>query len=1121
MNSLIFSAIDWNGITAKSGGSSSEEGRIEIKDSRLASGGRLIIELGLNFIMSKEDERRAKELIHNAVNEISRIEFIYSYSNLIQEEEEALRNLLPFLVDEIKRRDPILGESVDRGFIKLEGNKLSLKAFGEIVCERLNSTEGKSAESFLRNALGKEYNVYFFNDKEDYDDALKNHELEADKELAEIIEFSKKLGEERKKNAPKSPIKEGKEGGSWGGKPWRGRDLSRNLKANGNIIMGKSKIEGPITPIGEINQEMKKVATQGWIFSMDSLTIKSGNVLIIIAISDKKDSIPIKSFISQDKYNEIKTLLKKGDYVKVYGTPQLDTRDLELTIMVDGIEKAEPERREDNFEGPHRVELHCHTKMSDMDGLNNVSDIVNTAARWNQPAVAITDHGVVQSFPDADKAAKDLEKAGKKIKIIYGMEGYVFDDSDCINDDGSIDYKKKGTNHIILLAKNQAGVKNLYQLVSKSHLDYFYYRPRIPKSLIQELRENLIIGSACEAGEVFRAITSGASDEEIERVASFYDYLEIQPIINNRFMVEEERVESEEDLRDFNRKVLAIGDKLGKLTVATTDAHYDEPESAIFRNIILAGKGYKDAENGQGLYLRTTEEMLEEFSYLGEDRAYEVVVENTNKIADLIDEDVHPVPKDKFPPQIEGAEEILLESCWEKARSLYGNPLPKEVEERLDIELKSITSNGYAVLYRAAQMLVEKSLKDGYLVGSRGSVGSSFAATMAGITEVNPLEPHYLCPKCKYIEWGDMEQFDCGVDMPSKKCPVCGEELKRDGFTIPFATFLGFKGDKEPDIDLNFAGEYQQTIHRYVGTIFGEKNIYKAGTVSTVAEKTAFGYVKNYLKESGKHANRYEISRLAGGCDGIKRTTGQHPGGIVIVPDNMEINDFCPVQRPANKDNVDVITTHFDYHKIEGNLLKLDLLGHNVPSMIRHLQDMTGIDPLTIDLTDRKVLSIFNGIEALDIKDPEYNFVHGTYGIPEFGTAFVRGMLDDIHPERFADLVRISGFSHGTDVWRNNAQDYIKDGTATMREVISTRDDIMNYLILKGLEKSDAFTIMEKVRKNKELTDEELGLMEDNGVPQWYVDSCIKIKYMFPRAHAVAYTMMSFRMAWFKVYYPR
>lgn len=904
----------------------------------------------------------------------------------------------------------------------------------------------------------------------------------------------------------------------------------KELPASGNRIMGKDINSGATTTLSEINPSQGIVVVEGEIFKTDSRLIKSGNHLYTLLLTDNTTTICTKAFMTEAKFEEVNTLLKPGDRVKIRGQVQWDQFENMNTIMIKDIEKGESEEagRQDTWPDGKRVELHAHTKMSSMDGLNEPADIVNQAAAWGQPAVAITDHGVVQAFPDAAKAAKKLRDKGKEIKIIYGMEGYVFEDEDLIAQDGTIDYKSRGTNHIILLAATQEGLKNIYKLVSYSHLNYFYKRPRLPKSVIAAHREGIIIGSACEAGEVYQAIYQQKSHEEIVKVAGFYDYLEIQPLINNKFLTEDRteggkypdrRQLTQEDLRNINRQIVALGDELGKPVVATTDAHYDQATSAIYRNIIMAGQGYKDAESGQGLYLRTTDEMMEEFAYLGEETARKIVIENTNMIAARIGE-LLPVPKGKFPPKIDGAEETLRKTCMENAYRIYGNPLPDVIGERLEKELGSIINNGYAVMYVSAQMLVHKSLEDGYLVGSRGSVGSSFAATMAGITEVNPLDPHYICPDCKHLEWGDMELYDCGIDMLPKKCPVCGAEMNRDGFTIPFATFLGFDGDKEPDIDLNFAGEYQAVAHKYVGTIFGEKNVYKAGTVGTIADKTAYGYVRKFYDEQGIPINKYEADRLTQHCTGIKRTTGQHPGGIVIVPDDHEIYEFCPVQHPANDVRSDIVTTHFDYHKIDENLLKLDILGHNIPSMIRQLQDMTGIDPLTLPLTDRKVLSIFNGIEALDIKNPDYKFTHGSYAIPEFGTAFVRQMLDDTKPDKFADLVRISGFSHGTDVWLNNAQDYIRQGVATMREVISTRDDIMNYLMLKGIENKTSFQIMEDVRKNRPLKEAQLKVMEEHGVPQWYIDSCIKIQYMFPRAHAVAYTMMSFRMAWYKVYYP-
>ncbi|MEG0662732.1 MAG: PolC-type DNA polymerase III, partial [Anaerovoracaceae bacterium] len=652
-----------------------------------------------------------------------------------------------------------------------------------------------------------------------------------------------------------------------------------------------------------------------------------------------------------------------------------------------------------------------------------------------------------------------------------------------------------------------------------SHLEYFYKRPRIPKSILTKYREGLIVGSACEAGEVFRGITGGASEEELSRLVDFYDYLEVQPLANNQFMINKGMAGGEEDLKAFNKKIIALAKEKGKPVVATCDAHYTSPEEAIYRNILMAGQGFSDDGGGGGLYLRTTEEMLEEFSYLDRQTAEEIVIEGPEKIAQMI-QDIRPVPVGKFPPKIPDSENILRDTCEKNAAEKYGSPLPEKIRARLDKELDSIIGNGYAVMYVSAKMLVDKSMSDGFLVGSRGSVGSSFAATMSGITEVNPLAPHYICPQCKYLEWGDEQEYDCGVDMPEKACPQCGSKLDQDGFSIPFETFLGFEGDKEPDIDLNFAGEYQGTAHKYVDEIFGAKNVYKAGTIGTIASKTAYGFVMKYFENKGQPVNKYELDRLTEKCTGVKRTTGQHPGGIIIVPDDHEIYEFCPVQRPANDTKTDIITTHFDYHSIDSNLLKLDILGHDVPSMIKHLQDMTGVDPQKVPLKDERVTGIFNGIEGLDIQDPEYKFTHGSYGIPEFGTKFVRQMLDDTKPDKFADLVRISGFSHGTNVWLNNAQAFIRSGEATMREAISTRDDIMNYLILKGLPNKEAFNIMEKVRKGKGVTEEREELMRQNDVPEWYIESCKRISYMFPRAHAVAYVMMSYRIAYYKVYHP-
>lgn len=887
------------------------------------------------------------------------------------------------------------------------------------------------------------------------------------------------------------------------------------------VLLGKDIKSKPMefTELAELVGSKDKGTLEGEVFKIEERAIKNGRFLISILVANKARTFCAKAFVSDRKLEEIKDALSDGDLIQVSGTVEFDTFEHENVMMAVSIKKVEKHIKDDVYPNGRRVELHCHTRMSDNDGFNEAADIVKKAAHWGQPAVAITDHGVVQSFPDAASAARKLADKGKEIKIIYGVEGYLYPDEDAIAADGTIDIRKNRTYHVILLARNQIGIKNLYKLVSLSHIDYFYKRPRMPRSVIEAHRDGIIIGSACEAGEIYRAVLEGRSDEEIDKIVEFYDYLEIQPLGNNQFMINNGTVEDRDALIALNRKIIEAGDRNGKLTVATTDAHYPDRESSIYRKIIMHGIGFNDIMSDE-LYLRTTDEMMEEFSYLG-DRAEEIVIENTNKIADMIDGGILPVPKEKFPPHIEGSDERLRKTCYDRAHEIYGDPLPAAIEERLETELTSIIGNGYAVMYIAAQMLVQKSNSDGYLVGSRGSVGSSFAATMAGITEVNPLEPHYICPNCKHFEFtDDLKKYDCGYDMPEKLCPDCGTRMKKEGLNIPFATFLGFKGDKEPDIDLNFAGEYQATAHKYVGEIFGEKNVFKAGTVATIAEKTAYGYVKHYVDEFGIPASKYDIDYLVKGCSGVKRTTGQHPGGIIVVPDDHEIYEFCPIQKPANKRDVDVITTHFDYHKIDQNLLKLDILGHDVPQLIRHLQVMTGVDPMNIPLDDPRTLSIFTTLDELNIRNPEYKFVHGTYAIPEFGTNFTRGMLDDIHPTTVSALIKMSGFSHGTLVWQGNGQDLIRSKKATIDELISSRDDIMRYLINKGINNSDSFKIMEKVRKNKTLTEEDLELMKSHGVPDWYIWSCETLTYLFPRAHASAYVMMSIRMAWFKVNYP-
>ncbi|MFP4017402.1 MAG: PolC-type DNA polymerase III, partial [Halanaerobiales bacterium] len=680
-----------------------------------------------------------------------------------------------------------------------------------------------------------------------------------------------------------------------------------------------------------------------------------------------------------------------------------------------------------------------------------------------------------------------------------------------------IDWKNLRPYHLIILAKNKDGLRDLYKLISNSHIDHFYRKPRILKSELKHIRDNLLLGSACEAGQLYRSILNNQDNNEIYKIARFHDFLEIQPLGNNDFLLGS-MVNSREDLKNINRQIYNLGKRLRKPVVATCDVHFLDPDDSIYRKILQAGQGYDDLEQAP-LYFRTTEEMLEEFNYFGDAVARELVIENPRKIVDQCEE-IEIIPKKLYTPTIEGADQEIRDMAFAKAVELYGNPLPEMVEKRLERELDSIIGNGYAVIYLTSQKLVKKSLDDGYLVGSRGSVGSSFAATMTGITEVNPLAPHYRCTECKYSEFITDGSVGVGADLPDKDCPECGKALKKDGFDIPFEVFLGFEGDKVPDIDLNFSGEYQSTTHKYTETLFGKDHVYRAGTISSIANRTAFGFVKGYVNDNGLTMNNAEIKRLVNGCTGVKRTTGQHPGGQIVVPGDMEIYDFTPIQKPANDMDTDTLTTHFDFHSIHDNLLKLDILGHDDPTSIRMLQDLTGVSPFDIPLDDPDTMAIFSSTETLGVTEDEIGTSIGTLGIPEFGTSFVRQMLLDTKPTTFAELIRISGLSHGTDVWLNNAQDLIRSNTAELAEVISVRDDIMNYLIQKGLEPGKAFWIMEKVRKGKGLTDEDEEYMRENQVPEWYIDSCNKIKYMFPKAHAAAYVMMAFRIAYFKVHYP-
>ena len=1070
---------------------------------------------------------------------------------------------------------------------------------------------------------------------------------------------------------------------------------------NENTILGRN-IQGDTIDISSIDMGSGIVTISGDVFKTDIFETKTGRIILTFFITDYTSSIAVKCFLRDKDKEHVLENVKKGLYCKVRGEATMDPYAKEVVIMARDINKLTKIERMDTAE-EKRVELHMHTTMSSMDAVTAASKIVERAAKFGHKAVAITDHGVVQAFPDAQIAAKK-----NNIKVIYGVEGYLadngtpivingheesFDDEYVVFDiettgfsskndkiieigavklkDGeivdsfstfvdpkvnipykiteltsitqnmvngqptidevlpkfmefvgdsvlvahnaafdvgfikknladmgktlknpvmdtvplarylypdlkkvklnlvakhlgislenhhravddakataeilkfsfkkmkeemdihdvktlnekylsNIDVKKLPLHHIIILAKNQTGIKNLYKLVSMAHLDYFARRPRLPKSIITEYREGLIIGSACEAGQLYKAVLEGKTDAELKEIAAFYDYLEIQPIQNNEFLIRKGNVKDEDELRDLNRKIYDLGKEMDKPVVATCDCHFLDPNDEVFRRIIMAGQGYGDADNQPPLYFRTTNEMMKEFEYLGEEACREVVIENTQKIADMV-EAVKPIPDETFPPKIEGAEEEIRNMTMNKVHSIYGENLPEVVQKRLDKELNSIINNGYAVLYLIAQKLVAKSLEDGYLVGSRGSVGSSFVATMSDITEVNGLPPHYVCPNCKKSEFFLDGSISSGADLPDKNCPDCGAKYIKDGHDIPFETFLGFEGDKEPDIDLNFSGEYQAVVHKYTEVLFGKGYVFKAGTIGTVAEKTAYGFVKKYLQERGLVVSQAEIERLTIGCTGIKRTSGQHPGGIMVVPNDNEIYNFCPIQHPADDVNTDIITTHFDYHSISGRLLKLDILGHDDPTVLRMLQDLTGLDPKTIPLNDPKVISLFTSPDALGVTKEELGCEVGSYGLPEFGTKFVRQMLVDTQPKSFADLVRISGLSHGTDVWLNNAQYFIKEGYTTLKDCIATRDDIMVYLMYKDLPPKTAFTIMEKVRKGKGLSEDDEALMREKNVPDWYIESCKRIKYMFPKGHAVAYVMMAVRIAYYKVYYP-
>ncbi len=923
------------------------------------------------------------------------------------------------------------------------------------------------------------------------------------------------------------------------------------------IIFGRSIREKP-KPMNQVQIDDGIITVWGDILKTDVRDTKRGDSKIFsFDISDYTSSLTCKMFDSNkviepviDKIANAKTLIVSGGY-------QYDKFANEYVLRPNSIATVLKAEKEDNAP-EKRIELHMHTSLSEMDGISSPKSLVNQAIKWGHKAVAITDHGVVQALPEAYAAAKG------KIKLILGMEGYLVDDTK-YPDFMNMKLNQFKRHHIIFLVKEDTsmdesipkeerkyGRKNLYELISASNVKYFKNRPLVPKSLLAQKRAGIIVGSACEQGEVYQAILEGVSDEELEKIASFYDYLEIQPNGNNEFMLrtsnqeyvlnkrgEEKknvywRVNSEEDLIDINKKIISVADKLGKLTVATGDVHFLSEKDAKFRAIIMASKGFDDADNQAPLYFKTTDEMLADFAWAG-DRAKEFVVDNPQKIADSIMDDIPPIPPGTFQPHIDGANEELTEKCWKRAKELYGDPVPEYVASRLQRELDSIIGHGFGVLYVIAKRLVEESERNGYLVGSRGSVGSSFAAHMGGISEVNPLAPHYYCKKCKHSEFFLNGEYGSGFDLPPKNCPNCNIPMKRDGHEIPFETFLGFDGDKEPDIDLNFSGEYQSRSHRYTEELFGKEYVFKAGTMATVADKTAYGYVKKYLEERGLKVTRAEEDRLTVGCTGIKRTTGQHPGGMVVVPDKYTVEDFTPIQYPSNDEKKGTYTTHFDFkNSLHDTLLKLDELGHDNPTLYKYLEDSTGIPVMEVDLSDPKLYQLITSTEPIGVSPEDIDCSTGTLAIPEMGTPFVIGMLEEAKPKTFADLLQISGLSHGTDVWLGNAQELIDNGTCTISQVIGCRDDIMTYLIHKTekyeketgkespLSKKDCFKIMEYTRKGKapkELPPYEQA-MKTVGVEQWYIDSCYKIKYMFPKAHAAAYVIAALRLAWYKIYYP-
>lgn len=920
---------------------------------------------------------------------------------------------------------------------------------------------------------------------------------------------------------------------------------------NPQQFYGRGGISNHTRDMISITGDDTEIACWGEVFGLETRDIKTkrGTDMTIVnfSFSDHTNSLNASLFIDTHRMGDIAPL-KDGAFILVNGSYEFDNYKKDFVVKPRAMALLQKYTEKDEHEGEKRVELHCHTNMSAKDAVSSADAIVRQAYEWGHKAIAITDHGVVQAYPAAAGAVKAIRKSGGDFKVIYGVESYFVDDVN--NDVKDLNAKQtaKFRYHQIILVKNLTGLKNLYKLVSEAHLHDFRGKPLTMRSKLDKLREGLILGSACEQGELYRAIIDEKPEDELLRIADYYDYLEIQPLGNNAFMVRESSYPDKKDkktgavipnrfkkvtdfevIKNFNRKVVELADKLGKPVVATGDVHFLKKSDDIIRKILMAGQGFEDFDNQAPLYLKTTDEMLADFDYFGE-RAREFVIDNPNKIADMVDGDVIPVPDGNYPPVIEGSDELLHDICWDTAHRTYGENLPEVVEKRLEKELNSIINNGFSIMYISAQKLVAYSEENGYLVGSRGSVGSSFAATMAGISEVNPLPPHYVCPECRYSEFFLKGEVGSGFDLPEKKCPKCGAQLNRNGHDIPFETFLGFKGDKVPDIDLNFSDEFQNSVQKYTETLFGSENVFKAGTISTVAEKTAYGFAKAYAEKKGITLSNAELNRLASLVEKaqIKQTTGQHPAGMIIVPKTNTIYDFCPIQHPADDVNSDIITTHFDFHSIHDTILKLDELGHVVPTTYKYLEEYTGIPVNDVSMSDPEVYSLFTSTKALGVEPDEIDSRTGTYCLPEFGTKFVREMLIDCQPKNFSDLLQISGLSHGTDVWLGNAKDLIDNGTCTISEVIGTRDNIMVYLIHKGLEEGRAFKITETVRKGLvakgKVSAEDWSAMEDDmrshGVPEWYIESCHKIKYMFPKAHAAAYVISALRLAWYKVHRP-